>query len=240
MKNDVRLGVQKKMNPGFNVVKIEGHSFFSEHLIPSSILVDFGTNKGVFSKTLISKFGVKSYGVEAEEGIYRNYLLSIDNLKVLNAAITNFNGKSLINRNLEHCSTIIESNLHETDGSYVDAITYDDFSSYYNLSEIDLIKFDIEGSEIEVFASCTDEQILNWKQITIEFHDFIFPELSGEVFKIRERLRGIGFQEIRFSLDNTDVVYLNTKYFRTFTPMIFVSIICFKYFRGFKRRYLLN
>ena len=86
---------------------------------------------------MISKFGVKSYGVEAEEGIYRNYLLSIDNLKVLNAAITNFNGESLIYRNQEHCSTIIESNLHETDRSYVDAITYDDFSSYYDLSEID-------------------------------------------------------------------------------------------------------
>lgn len=51
-----------------------------------------------------------------------------------------------------------------------------------------------------MFSNCSDEEILNWKQITIEFHGFIFPELCKDVGKIQDRLKKLGFQEIKFLL----------------------------------------
>lgn len=227
----------KKVNAGARVSKIEGHSFFTKNLNSRSVLVDLGVNEGNFSKNLIATFNLKSYGVEAEKYIYHNFLTGKDNLFVLNAAITDFNGKIPINRVEGLCSTVINTNLHEISDDSVEAITFDKFKSFFKLDVIDLIKFDIEGSEIAVFSNCSDKEILNWKQITIEFHDFIFPELRKDVSKIQDRLKKLGFQEIKFSLDNTDVVYLNKNYFRISFPSILLTLLIFKYLRGIKRMY---
>lgn len=227
----------KKLNPGVKVSKIEGHSFFSRNLSSGSVLVDLGVNEGKFSRSLIATFNLNSYGVEAEEHICRNFLTGIDNLFVLNAAITDFNGKTTINRNENLCSTLLKTDLHETSDNSVEAITFDKFALFFELEEIDLIKFDIEGSEIEVFSNCSDEQIMKWKQITIEFHDFIFPELHKDVSRIQDRLKKLGFYEISFSLDNTDLVYLNKNYFHIRVPSIFFTLLIYKYLRGMKRRY---
>ena len=227
----------KKLSTGLRVSKIEGHSFFSKNLTSKSVVVDLGVNEGKFSRYLISTFDLKSYGVEAEEHIFLSYLTGIDGLCVLNAAITDFNGEISISRHDELCSTLLKTNLHETSEDLVQAITFDKFSSLFELDVIDLIKFDIEGSEVEVFSSCSDEEIRNWKQITIEFHDFIFPELRQVVSGIQERLKGLGFYQIRFSLDNTDVVYLNKRFFRISFPSILFTLLIFKYLRGIKRRY---
>ena len=88
-----------------------------------------------------------------------------------------------------------------------------------------------------MFSNCSDEEILNWKQITIEFQDFIFPELRKDVGKIKNRLKKLGFQEIKFFLDNTDVVYLNKNYFRISFPSILFILLIFEYLRGIKRMY---
>jgi FkbM family methyltransferase len=227
----------KKVNTGVKVSKIEGHSFFTKNLTSRSVLVDLGVNEGNFSRNLISTYNLKSYGVEAEGHIYRKFLTGKDNLFVLNAAITDYNGEISINRVEGLCSTTLNTNLHETTYDSVEAITFDKFTSFFKLDVIDLIKFDIEGSEIAVFSNCSDEQILRWKQITIEFHDFIFPELRKDVSRIQDRLKRLGFHEVRFSLDNTDVVYLNKNYFRISLPSILFTLLIFRYLRGMKRRY---
>ena len=93
----------RKKTSGIRVSKIEGHSFFSKSLSSASILVDLGVNEGRFSTNLVDTYKLKSYGVEAEESIYRNFLIGLGNLHVLNAAITDFNGKTSINRNENLC-----------------------------------------------------------------------------------------------------------------------------------------
>jgi FkbM family methyltransferase len=228
----------RRKSHGVKVIKIEGHSVFSSDLHAGSILVDLGVNRGEFSSSLISKFELKSYGVEAEEELHSKYLTSIENLNVLNVAISDFNGRAQINRNDNFCSTILQADSHQESGSFVEAITYDKFIQHFGLHNVDLIKFDIEGSEIAVIDNCSDEQILLWKQMTIEFHDFVFPDLADDVIRVRKRLRDLGFRELHFSLDNTDVVYLNSKFFSSPIYTRFVALIAFKYIRGFIRRYL--
>jgi len=47
-------------------------------------------------------------------------------------------------------------------------------------------------------------------QFTVEFHDFIHPEeLDGRVERVKRRLVSIGLRRINFSLDNTDVLFIN-------------------------------
>ena len=121
----------RRKSHGIKVIKIEGHSIYSTNLHAGSVVIDLGVNQGEFSSSLISKFGLKSYGVEAEKDIYAKHLTSIANLEVLNAAITNFSGETQINRNDKFCSTILEADSHQKSGDFVQALTYEqsNFSS---------------------------------------------------------------------------------------------------------------
>lgn len=122
----------KKVNTGVKVSKIEGHSFFTKNLTSRSVLVDLGVNEGNFSRNLISTYNLKSYGVEAEEHLYQKFLIGKDNLFVLNAAITDFNGQISINRVEGLCSTRLNTNSYETTDNSVEAITFDKFTSFFN------------------------------------------------------------------------------------------------------------
>jgi hypothetical protein len=55
----------------------------------------------------------------------------------------------------------------------VQAVSLQEFLQIARLNHVDLIKFDIEGSEIQVLESCSDEFLRRVPQLTIEFHDFL-------------------------------------------------------------------
>jgi FkbM family methyltransferase len=69
-------------------------------------------------------------------------------------------------------SSILDSSLS---GKYetieAQAICLDEFLNLAGLHHVDLIKFDIEGAEIEVLDSCADEFLMGVQQLSIEFHD---------------------------------------------------------------------
>jgi len=79
------------------------------------------------------------------------------------------------------------------------------------VGRIDLLKMDIEGAEIELFEACSDDELQAVMQITVEFHEFLYPEQAEAVARIKERMRRLGFWVLPFSLDNTNVLFLNRK-----------------------------
>ena len=226
--------------PKIQVVKIEDHSFYSPQIIHSGVVLDLGANKGNFSKYLISNFGVTCYAVELEEYLVREYLENTPGLCAVNIAISATRGEISVNRSDDHCSTILDSRLHKNSEELVQSGTYQDLIERIGRDSFDLVKIDIEGSEVQLFATCSDAEILKWKQITIEFHDFIFPEISHEVHFIRKRLRRLGFIEIKFSLDNTDILYLNQNYIKLNKFSLARIKFRFKYMTGLKRLIVRN
>ena len=95
------------------------------------------------------------------------------------------------------------------------------------IDRIDLLKVDIEGAEIGMFDDCSDEELRSIGQITVEFHAFLFPEQQAAVTRIRERMAHIGFWVLPFSLDSTDVLFLNRR--------TGVSSLAVAYLRSFVR-----
>ncbi len=78
------------------------------------------------------------------------------------------------------------------------------------LEKIDLLKIDIEGAEIALFDSTSNDVLSRIRQITVEFHDFI-PELGiqNDVKRTKLRLQSLGFYCIEWSRTNTDVLFIN-------------------------------
>ena len=79
------------------------------------------------------------------------------------------------------CSSIApiagESYIGEVE---VPSVTLEEFAAAQNLSDIDIVKMDIEGSEVEVLDSCSDEFLGRCGQLSLELHDFT-GQLSAQV-----------------------------------------------------------
>lgn len=80
------------------------------------------------------------------------------------------------------------------------------------IERINLLKMDIEGSEIDVLSSLSKETLEKIDQITVEFHDFLWPELNKKVEETKNRLCDLGFYCIPFSVTNNGgVLFIRKK-----------------------------
>lgn len=158
-----------------------------------SIIYDLGSNIGITS-TLFSKIFPKSKIISVEPTTklnelfeYSNFLNNIKNIKIVEKAIDYSKGefaKLYFSKNYdEHWgNTIIEGNikiggLSLSDFCLVETTTLEKLVSAYG--QPDLIKIDIEGSEVDIIKY--DNKILNESSfVQIEFHN---KDSSLEILK---------------------------------------------------------
>jgi hypothetical protein len=76
------------------------------------------------------------------------------------------------------------------------------------VDHIDLLKVDIEGAEVDLFATTCDQTLKRIQQITIEFHDFCGLISVKDVLAIRRRLERLGFYGIPFARTNGDWLFV--------------------------------
>jgi hypothetical protein len=100
----------------------------------------------------------------------------------------------------------------ETEGTpvlRVRQLCFRDFvREFPDLGELDLVKADIEGAELGLFAAMGAEDFARIRQLTVEFHDFLYPEVAPEVEAAKRRIRSFGFHCIPFSRTNGDVLFV--------------------------------
>jgi hypothetical protein len=96
-------------------------------------------------------------------------------------------------------------------------ITFEHFLQTEGIKQTDLLKVDIEGSEVALFETTSDETLRNISQITIEFHDFVPGSIiqAHTVRRIRTRLKSLGFLCLPFSyvypgMLNADLLFIRT------------------------------
>jgi len=187
------------------------HTFIHSLLGPDSIVVDLGANHGEFSQQIINTLGCRVYAVEPVSNLFEQ-IRSSPRLKKFNYAISLTNQPISLNLFPNRCASVYrlpqESSVPIT---LVPGITFDVFLRQNEIQDIDLLKVDIEGSERELFMTIAPSQLERIGQITIEFHDFLFPETRVQVETIKRRVIDLGFYCLPFSRDNTDVLFVNKR-----------------------------
>lgn len=93
------------------------------------------------------------------------------------------------------------------------------------------MKMDIDGAEIEVLLNRVDNTLKKTGMRTVEFYYFLDSNLKTKVHSIHEKMRVLGFHSINWSLDNSDVLYVN-KGAHQLTFMQKLYLLLLKYFRG--------
>ena len=160
-----------------------------------------------------SRFGCRCYGAEPHPALYSRIRQS-DRVSVLNCAIAPVD--ATVGFNL---SAFAEANSLRAlprsgvSSIAVNGITFQNFMAACGIDHIDLMKVDIEGSEIELFDTISDDLLDHIDQMTVEFHDFLPEfELAAKVRATLDRLIGLGWLPIVFSRrDHSDVLLINRK-----------------------------
>jgi FkbM family methyltransferase len=167
------------------------HAYRLAFPISNGVLVDLGANIGLTSVWLAKKYGfAKVIAVEPDPGnaalARKNFDLNGISGKILEAAIGPYDG-------MTRFQAAEESNLGRlsNEGKLVMSISMRSVLNRYRLSEVDLVKIDIEGGEAALLTG-PSEWLCRTKAIIAEFHPDVidYPALT-------QLLEHHGFYHIR-------------------------------------------
>ena len=179
-------------------------SFLDEDIFlnKNSIIIDCGANIGDIT-SIFARYGATVYSFEPTTGTFellKTRFSKHKNVKCYNQAVWNknetlkfyhhewskynkihwSNGNSLLKK---------KKNVNENDYEIVEAIDIVEFVKSLDIN-IDLIKIDIEGAEIEVINHIIDSGIITKiNKILCEVHDKKYKFLKSDTDKLREKIK---------------------------------------------------
>lgn len=188
-----------------NLIEIEDHIVCTDYIKNKPTIIDCGACVGNFTKPLYEQFSGTYFLYEPDMRNYRRLqkrLKGLSNIYYYNKAISNMIGKDTF-----HLGRFITaSSLYDTHRglgnltTVVDTTTIDMEINKHSLKEVDLVKFDLEGSEIYVIPDMRKDTLSKIKQIVVEYH--LQAEINGykkeDVDNCREFLTSNGFIEIKY------------------------------------------
>jgi FkbM family methyltransferase len=186
------------------------HTFVSRFINADSIVLDLGANRGEFSHGMIQRFGCRVLSAE----LLLELCSQIDGhplLTLLNIAVGGKNQDVTMHLFPRRCASVLGARTKEESPRTrtLPMVTLAEFKRLGSADRVDLLKLDIEGAEIDLFEACRDDELKEIRQITVEFHEFIYPEQHDAVLRIQNRLAHIGFYVIPFRRDRSDVLFVN-------------------------------
>lgn len=188
-----------------------GHSYFPHLLGSDSVVVDLGGNRGAFSTAIRSRFGCRTLVVEPNPELCDS--LSRLGHEAYCLAVTSTDGpvSFYLADNSEASSLLVPSNQSPS-GRWIEVlgVRLSRFLREHDVNLIDLLKVDIEGAEIAMFDSLSDDELQRITQISVEFHDFSGLVSQMDVRRIKQRFSDLGFWTLKmFRAGNLDVLFVN-------------------------------
>lgn len=205
-------------------------------------IIDLGFAKGEFVIELNKYFKhfkhFKYIGVEANAELLekqKKIFFNFANIKILNSLISNtfeIRENFYINDNFGYSSFKKNINSKKTNIKTIDLCNlYKKFS----LNNVDILKIDIEGAEIKVLEQKFCKFLSkNTKQIIIEFHDWLYPEMKKDTQIVIKNLKLNGFKMFKFSRNNGSISFVNKRFYK-FNMFELLKIFMLKYYYGLKR-----
>jgi FkbM family methyltransferase len=178
--------------------RAEGHSFLE--LDESAVVLDLGCNRGRFSSYVAERYKARVVALEPDPRLTPRIPPSVDLRRVAlgnglhQALAVSSNGDSSLVFHGERLSTVPTVTLGQL---------------LRELGTVDLVKVDVEGTEVEALLNTEPVDLRRADQFTVEFHDFVDRTLEPGVAAARRHVREAGFVELRFSGDQSDVLFVN-------------------------------
>lgn len=140
------------------------------HFNRGGVVVDIGANIGTFS-LFAAQFADRVYAVEPEphnlKALKNNIIINNMNDKVITIpyGISDFKGTAVIHDSGGGSSIKDDGSF----GAEIEIMTLDNLFSLYQIDSVDVLKIDVEGSEVEIILGASQENLNKCKYITMEF-----------------------------------------------------------------------
>lgn len=158
------------------------------NLNESSIVFDVGGYKGEFASVMVSKYDCTVYVFEPIPEFYQVIVNKFSGNKKIRPycfGLSDKTGSQKISLTDNRSSLYIEDNNAIT----IQLKSAVDFIRENNITTIDLVKINIEGSEYALLESLIAAgMITKFKNIQVQFHDFIIENARGRMEKIQQEL----------------------------------------------------
>ncbi|WP_084800981.1 FkbM family methyltransferase [Bradyrhizobium sp. Tv2a-2] len=181
-----------------DIKTIHWHTLSPDYLGKSALVLDLGANYGLFASKITKELGCFCVAVEPSPIPFAG-IREDANIRKINAAVGSAPGKMGFRIDNENG---LASSLTDGDGDVlVDVKTLPQIMEDLNWRTVNLLKVDIEGAEIDMLESYSDDFLRSSiGQISIEFHDFCGITPADTVAKTIKRLERLGFCHVRMSL----------------------------------------
>jgi FkbM family methyltransferase len=193
----MRLGFLKRILRAAGIREYREHLVYVGDLDPDSVVIDLGANEGLFSKEIHQLCGCKCFVIEPNSRLYEH--INGDFITKFCCAITSVDGPIdfYISNNKEASSIIkdFETEWGMQEKQTIEGLSLPTFMKRLDLGDkdVEILKVDIEGAELDVIESLTANDVRRIKQITIEFHDWLNMELHGRTVRAINKLVSLGF-----------------------------------------------
>jgi len=194
---------------------IESHSLLPDLLRPGGTVVDCGANLGTFSRVMVERFGVRVFAFEASPAVFAR-IPGLPGLVARNIAVCGNDGVVQLAIDDDITRTAVAGEGRTGSGAIleVEGRTLPRLLAEAGIAgDIEVLKLDIEGAELGVIDSMSDNLIRRIGQITIEFHDFLGYHSRDDVNARVERIKALGFRELWWSRtrNTADVLLVNVQ-----------------------------
>jgi FkbM family methyltransferase len=200
------------------LVSVHGHHVFAPGLDDTAVVIDAGAHTGEFSRQLADRFGCRCYALEPVPALLEQ-IPEGPLLRRFPLALGGADGEALLHLSgnpQAHSLYELIAREHGSRGNLVARLsTLESFLREAGLDGADLLKLDIEGAEVAVLATASDEVLGRIGQITVEIHDFLEGFAAGRsIAGLKRRLRQAGFTCVvmsRPSGHHGDTLFINRR-----------------------------
>lgn len=197
---------------------IRGHTIVPE-LNAGSIVLDCGANRGEFARLIVERFGARVFSLEPNPTLYATLPRS-DKIVNLPYALADRDGimRLQIGGN-DESSSLVASPAEAVQSVQVETRRLQTLLDELKLEHVDLGKFDIEGAEVGVIMTSSEQTLKRFSQMTIEFHDLCGYVSEAQVRQCIVRLQGLGFVACRMTYHGHGDMLLVNPWRLRFTPV---------------------
>lgn len=217
----MNFGVQpmhERLRKRQGLIDIGGHHVYLPWLDHSSFVVDAGANRGAFASSLSECVSCRIVALEPNQALRPAEQLpaAVTWLAVGLGRVPALE-RFRVSKNPEASSfrpeLVPDDELLEE--RTVEVISLGEIFDRFKIQQVDLLKLDIEGSEVDLLLGESEENLRAVRQISVEFHSFLSDASeSRRVAAVARRLEALGFVALSGSapaLHETDALYINAR-----------------------------
>jgi len=178
---------------------------------PGDVVVDCGGNIGVFARYAKEMGASEVYSFEPEPDNYSALEKNVESWKS-ELGISNKAGISeLFIHSCEGGHSVKDNNINNTktgESVQIELVTLDHMIGELGLDVINYLKVDIEGSELDLFAGLSDDNLAKVQKICIEYHNMLFDFKAELRTELLTRLTNAGFSAYTLYLGDNDHIQM--------------------------------